>query len=1170
MFLQFKRPQQVSFFILLVTCMHTGIYAQTNTMPTIGTVIPVSPNAASLGKYGEIPVGYSTGIPNINVPVYEITSGSLKIPISLSYHAGGIRVEEIASWVGLGWSLNAGGVITRQVRGLADESGGGYIYHSGDVSDYINSVMNSTQKQAYKDDITDGNTDSQQDIYVYNLGGESGKFFLKPNGDILTIPFSKNKIAGGGDSWIVTDVNGTNYYFTAKETTTTTPVIGGSIGPTAYIPTVTAWYLTKIVNAAATDSINLVYENMYTSMYTGMSQTKYYLTGSDPSCSGKDLDDTYAYSTIVGKRLIQINFKNGTVGFNKRASGRTDYVGDSALQSIEIYNVDSSFYRKVEMYQSFVAGNSSYYGTTDDEKNRMFLDSVNVFDLSQKVERYKFVYNQSEALPSRKSFSQDHWGYYNAADNGYDFVPTTNIPVSGGGHVPIAGADRNPDTLNNQLGILTSIKYPTGGRTEFEYQTNTISNLQSNQDIIIGYDYFSIGYILGTYTYSDSLTIDHYFGDSTVNAVISINNGGGDCALGANLACPLVNITGPYGYSASIYTGGIAVLPSGTYHVTVDLTGVTDPDILNNFYVQITWPKSALSDTTYRYNAPAGGLRIKKITNYISENVKAGVKQYKYSFPDSVNHSSGFLLSFPEYTGEMLIHKKEIIDPGGANTIIFYDCPYATISSGSNYPLQTTQGSYVGYKYVQELLGENGEFGKNEYTFSAPDTYNDIVNTDFPFAPATSLDWKRGQMLRTKNYRYNSAGQTYTLVQDKINTYEDNATDVYYGLKVGQNEFFQGYSPGFTRVYGVSQFNTESGWFRLSNDTTRIYSQDNPSNYTETVTAYNYGSNHYQPTAVTTTNSKGETVAAYMKYPLDYTSLTAADALTAGIRNLQNNNMVSPVIEKYTQIGSNSRTTQATLTSYKPTIPFPDTIYTTELTGATTSFSPTTVSGGSIIKSAVYQPQVSFNKYDSYGNIVEQQKLKDAKHAYLWDYAASYPIAEVANADSGNIAYTSFETGVTGNWSVSSGSPAFVTNTASPTGKRYYTLTGTTLQKTGLNSGTTYIVSYWSSTGTYYTVSGTVASSKTGASIGGWTYCEHEVTGAGTISVSGTGSIDELRLYPKGALMTTYTYLPLAGMTSQCDAGNKITYYEYDSLGRLLQVKDEKRKVLKTFNYQYQ
>jgi YD repeat-containing protein len=64
--------------------------------------------------------------------------------------------------------------------------------------------------------------------------------------------------------------------------------------------------------------------------------------------------------------------------------------------------------------------------------------------------------------------------------------------------------------------------------------------------------------------------------------------------------------------------------------------------------------------------------------------------------------------------------------------------------------------------------------------------------------------------------------------------------------------------------------------------------------------------------------------------------------------------------------------------------------------------------------------------------------------------------------------------------------------------------------------------------------------------------------------------IDELRLYPKGAQMTTYTYEPLVGITNQCDANNNITYYEYDALNRLKTIRDKDRNILKTFEYKYQ
>src|SRR5687768_13238140 len=82
-----------------------------------------SPTAASLGKYADIPVNYHTGLPNISIPVYEVNEGPLKLPISLSYHASGLKVIEYASSVGAGWSLNAGGVITRSIQGAPDDRG---------------------------------------------------------------------------------------------------------------------------------------------------------------------------------------------------------------------------------------------------------------------------------------------------------------------------------------------------------------------------------------------------------------------------------------------------------------------------------------------------------------------------------------------------------------------------------------------------------------------------------------------------------------------------------------------------------------------------------------------------------------------------------------------------------------------------------------------------------------------------------------------------------------------------------------------------------------------------------------------------------------------------------------------------------------------------------------
>ena len=90
------------------------------------SIIPPSPNVASLAKYGDIPIGSYTGQANINLPVYEIKYNDFTMPISLSYNYSGLKVEEYPGWVGTGWTLNATGVITRQTRGVPDERSNGF------------------------------------------------------------------------------------------------------------------------------------------------------------------------------------------------------------------------------------------------------------------------------------------------------------------------------------------------------------------------------------------------------------------------------------------------------------------------------------------------------------------------------------------------------------------------------------------------------------------------------------------------------------------------------------------------------------------------------------------------------------------------------------------------------------------------------------------------------------------------------------------------------------------------------------------------------------------------------------------------------------------------------------------------------------------------------------
>ena len=81
-----------------------------------------TPNVSALGNFGQIPVDYQTGIPDISIPLYTVSSKTLQVPISVKYHASGIKPNLYPGWVGLNWALQAGGEINRIVCAIPDEA----------------------------------------------------------------------------------------------------------------------------------------------------------------------------------------------------------------------------------------------------------------------------------------------------------------------------------------------------------------------------------------------------------------------------------------------------------------------------------------------------------------------------------------------------------------------------------------------------------------------------------------------------------------------------------------------------------------------------------------------------------------------------------------------------------------------------------------------------------------------------------------------------------------------------------------------------------------------------------------------------------------------------------------------------------------------------------------
>ena len=237
------------------------------------------------------------------------------------------------------------------------------------------------------------------------------------------------------------------------------------------------------------------------------------------------------------------------------------------------------------------------------------------------------------------------------------------------------------------------------------------------------------------------------------------------------------------------------------------------------------------------------------------------------------------------------------------------------------------------------------------------------------------------------------------------------------------------------------------------------------------------------------------------------------------------------------------------------------------LSAPSNSFTNADVNGHGLIKDNRYDNEAIVNF--SLGNLSDVTGRDGVVNCYIWGYQNTLPIAKVLNALSSKIAYTSFEEDGGGNWNIGS---TIRLSGGNVTGTKYYQLSNGAITKNLLTPGKQYVVSYWTQSPSSLTINGTTGVK--GKTYGTWSYYEHLITLAqGVYSVTipqVNATIDELRLYPVAAQMTSYTYDPLRGITSESDLNDRTTYYEYDSLGRLKDIKDQDGNILKTFNYHYQ
>src|SRR5690606_22174489 len=86
---------------------------------------------------------------------------------------------------------------------------------------------------------------------------------------------------------------------------------------------------------------------------------------------------------------------------------------------------------------------------------------------------------------------------------------------------------------------------------------------------------------------------------------------------------------------------------------------------------------------------------------------------------------------------------------------------------------------------------------------------------------------------------------------------------------------------------------------------------------------------------------------------------------------------------------------------------------------------------------------------------------------------------------------------------------------------------------------------------------------------GKWKYSgEKPYTGSSYTANLGD-AVDNIRIHPDDALISTYTYIPQVGMSSMIDSKGRAGYYDYDELGRLTTIRDQYKNITKQFCYNY-
>lgn len=942
---------------------------------------PKSPTAYAFAKYVDYPVSHYTGIPNISIPLYDITVGSLNIPISLSYHASGITANQEATRVGLGWNLNAGGVISRTIK-----CGDDFLEHTGPHSLYNGYFEVCEAKEPisspdffWVDKEFCLMSDAEPDIYFYSLPGSGGKFVFGK--DSIPVMFDKgdhvkirlNNINGRVKDFHVWDTQGNLYVFDKREETWSYGRTGGfhmnhtlSTGvwdvtgqteihqvfdsPLQYV---SSWYLSRIITNT-NDTVDFTYEVEHYQLpvqETAVKQNFLSYSG-DPAAGDNSFGGTRAsYScsktVIRSYRLTGIVWKGGRMELGY--TDREDIVGYGSngsakkVSTLKVYNTAGALVKDLAFRYDYF--NHLKTGPYVHVEKRLKLTALEdcLTDTS-----YGFGYLEGD-LPKKNTRNTDYWGYYNGSSQGVNFYPST---VHNG--TIYTGGDKDPDFNFMKRGTLETILWPTGGTTRFVYETNKF-HADSYYENRMSHNYLSIykgvygeHYLDYPETQTDTLVLDkrttvtlrQFFEYTGIHSIGEEGNKFGN----TNYPVFTISRLESSGTLTRLYTYPIPVeLKEESYYnganETITLNAGTYVlkalQVVDEMYCEMYYgcEKKVLVQGE---EIEGGGLRIARIE---------GERTVSYTYDDAQQ------MVQPVYS--YLLTKRSRMATAPFN---LYSATYLMQRSESTTPMASLKnGNMYGYGTVTETFADGS---KNVYTY-----YNEPESTSgYPFL-TPDINYYNG--LIDMKQTYNAAGNE---VRNEYYSYSNGtAGRSVYGFS------YQNYGEAYPYSYLVEYP------YVVQKDVTET------SDGQERKETYNYTYNADILPVTETVQANGERHVNKHFYAGDFTD--------SGCTAMKGKNMIAtPVVSvtlKDGKVVGGRKTAYGTVDGM--VVPLSE-----SLLNASSPLAESSYEG-------YFESRLQYAYYNAYGQ--PMQVVKDGYgQVYLWSYNGLYPVAVIKNATYSQVA----------------------------------------------------------------------------------------------------------------------------------------------------------------------